>query len=166
LKNTDDDQQDRRKPARSGIGGQQADEGSGAAHDGKRDQKGIFAANQIADATKEQCAERPHEEAHGKRGEISDISKGVVARGVEFQSQHGRKAAENIEVIPFDHGSDSGRQNHSPNAVSTCAVDYCCSCLSRHNRGSLFSLCAQGKQPRKYTWLIVLARYLSASSVF
>jgi hypothetical protein len=57
---------------------------------------------------------------------------------VEFQSQHGRKAAENIEVIPFNHGSDSGRQNHSPNAVSTCAVDYCCSCLSRHNRGPLF----------------------------
>jgi hypothetical protein len=100
--------------------------------------KGIFAANQIADATEEQCAERPDEEAHGKGGEISDICKGVVARRVEFQSQHGRKAAENIEVIPFDHGSDSGRQNHSPNAVSTCAVDYCCSCLSRHNRGPLF----------------------------
>jgi hypothetical protein len=63
------------------IGGQRADKGSGAAHDGKRDQKGIFAAHQIADATDEQYAERPDEEAHSKRGEISDISKGVVARG-------------------------------------------------------------------------------------
>src|SRR5262249_34220352 len=57
------DQSNRREPSGGRVGGRQANPSGRPAHENQRHQKGIFAADQIADPTEEQRAEGPNNEA-------------------------------------------------------------------------------------------------------
>src|SRR5262249_9729176 len=59
LQRSHGDQNNRREPPGGRVGRQQANPNGRPAHDNQRHQKGIFAADQIADPTEEQRAEGP-----------------------------------------------------------------------------------------------------------
>ena len=83
----------------------------------ERDEKRVLAADQIADAAEEQRAERPHDEADGKRREIRDERERVVAAGIEQRRDDRGQAAEDVEVVPLDHRADRRRGDDLPDAV-------------------------------------------------
>src|SRR5258708_5558302 len=85
--------------------GKKPDQGCGAAHNAERDEKSVLAANQIADAAKEQRPERPDHEADSERGKIRDVSEGLIPGRIKFLGENGGKAAEDKKVIPLNHRS-------------------------------------------------------------
>ncbi len=65
LCETQRDEQNRRQPADRVEGRQHADEERRGAHNHDSDEKGIFAADQVADAAEDQSPEGPDEKAGG-----------------------------------------------------------------------------------------------------
>jgi hypothetical protein len=65
-----------------------------------------FLSDEIADTSEEQRAKGTHDEANGESGEISNQGQRVVALRIEERRDVCGQATEDIEVVPFDHGSD------------------------------------------------------------
>src|SRR5207302_9831062 len=82
-----------------------------------RHQKSVLAPHQIADAAKEQRAERTHQKAHRKGGQVGDVSERVIPGGIKLRPQDRRQTAEYVEVIPLDHGAHRRGHDHPPDAV-------------------------------------------------
>src|SRR6202041_3626894 len=102
LQHTDQEQDDRREPSRSLERRQQADGEGGKAHDRESHQESVLAPDQIADATKKQCAKWPHQETDREGCEICDICEGVVAGRIKLGAENGRETAEDIKVVPLE----------------------------------------------------------------
>src|SRR4029077_7352054 len=107
----------RRKPTGGLVGGQQANQSGSAAHDRQRDEEGVFAPNEVADTSEEQSAERAHHKSDSEGSEIGDVREGGVAGWIEHGREENGKAAENVKVIPLDHGANGGGKNYAPDAV-------------------------------------------------
>ena len=86
------DQDDRRDDAGRCIGRQQADEECADAHQGHRDEEGVFAADDVAQAAEEQRAERAHREAGGESEKREDECRRRIDAGEELRRQNGRRA--------------------------------------------------------------------------
>ncbi|MNK82306.1 hypothetical protein D3C87_1020730 [compost metagenome] len=74
LQHSQNDQDDRSGDADLRCAGQHADEEGRNAHDQDRDEKGIFTADNVAQAAEHQCTEGAHEEAGGKGQKRKDVA--------------------------------------------------------------------------------------------
>ena len=74
LQQTKRDQDDRGRDADGRGVGQQADDECRQTHDQDGDEEGIFAADNIADATEHDGAERAHQEARGEGQQREDVA--------------------------------------------------------------------------------------------
>src|SRR4030095_1597292 len=77
------------------------------------DQEGVLAAHQVADASEQQRAERPHQEAGGVGGERREQRGGLVARREEQRGEERRQHCVEIEVVPLEYGTQRGRENYA-----------------------------------------------------
>jgi hypothetical protein len=105
------DQNDRRGDVPGRIARQQADEEGADAHQGHGDQEGVFAADQIAEATEDQRAERVNCEARCKRQQReneSDIRRHIGEK--VFCQEHAERPVD-VEVVPFEDGIQRGLEN-------------------------------------------------------
>ena len=116
LQDADEDERDRREPAGGFVGGQQTDGSRGAAHDDQGDEEGDFAACHVSNAAEEERAEGADEEADGEGGQIGDEGEGVVTRRIELGGEDRSERAEDVEVVPLDHGSGRGGEDDVGNA--------------------------------------------------
>ncbi len=117
LEDADQQQDDRRRHADGRIGRQHADERRRAAHDQERDEERVLAADQVADPTEEQRAERPDDKADRERRQVGNQRQGLVALGIEQRCDDGGETSKNIEVVPLDHRSDGRGGDHFGDAV-------------------------------------------------
>jgi len=93
------------------VGRQKADGRRGSAHDDQRDKEGALPTHQIANSPEEERTKRTDHEADREGGQVGHERERVVARRIEQWGDDRGEAAENIEVVPLDHGTDSGRRN-------------------------------------------------------
>src|ERR1041385_2860369 len=114
LQHTDDQQNDRRGESDGMKRRQETDRGSRAAHDQQRHEKRIFASHEITDASEEERTKRTDDKTDSKRREISDERECVVAVRIEERRDYYCEAAEDVEVVPLDHGTDCGRGDYLP----------------------------------------------------
>ena len=132
LQHTNQYQDDGREPTCCTVCGHETNHKRGSTHDGKRHEEGILAADKVPYPSKKECAKGTHQETNGECGEIGDVGKGVISGRIEFHREDGGKAAENIKVIPLDHGADRGGKNYSPNTVLGRATYGHCICSAGH----------------------------------
>src|SRR6202035_3544053 len=99
LQHADNDQNNGSEPTGRLVGGQEANQRGCTAHDTQGDEKSVFAADDVTDASEEERAERAYQEANRESCQICDISEGVVAGRIEFQRQNGGEASEDVEVV-------------------------------------------------------------------
>ena len=106
LQHAQHDQDHRGRNADRGVVGQQADDEGRQAHDQDGDQEGVLASDHVAQAAEEQRAERPHDEAGGKREQGEDEGRRWVEAGEELLGNDGCQRTVEIEVIPLEHGAE------------------------------------------------------------
>ena len=123
LHQTQRDQHDRREDAPCVVAGNHADEEGADAHQGHRDQEGVFASDHVAEATEDQRAKRADGEA-GRKGEQrkdeADIRRHV---GEEVFGKERAQRSVDVEVVPLENGAERGSENDL-------------SLLSRHSSGA------------------------------
>ena len=76
LQHAQRDQEDRSGDADRGGTGQDTDEEGRQTHDQDGDEEGVFAADEIAETTEHQRAERTHQEARRKGKKREDVARG------------------------------------------------------------------------------------------
>ena len=119
LQHADQDKNDGREPAGCFECRQEADGCGGEAHDGEGHDECDSAADEVAETPKEECAKRTHEEADRERGQVGDESERIVARRIELGREDGRERAEDIEVVPLDHGACGRADDHFKQGIRT-----------------------------------------------
>jgi hypothetical protein len=72
------------------------------------DQEGVFAADQIADASEDQRAERAHQEASCVSGKGREQRRGVVAGRKEQLGEERRERRIEIKIVPLEHRAEGG----------------------------------------------------------
>jgi hypothetical protein len=77
----------------------------------------ITAAKQVADAAKEERTKRPHQESDSKCGEIGDERECIVAGWIELYGEYRCKRAEDVKVVPLDHGASGRAEDHTSETV-------------------------------------------------
>ena len=102
-----------RRPAPIGfVGGQQADQRRGGAHQHEREHQHDLAAVLVAEVPGEERAERAEQEADADGQEREDLPE-LLAGGREEElaedEADGRRVDE--EVVPLDGGADDGRED-------------------------------------------------------
>ena len=96
------------------VGGQDADEEGPHAHQRHGDQEGIFPADDVADASEQQRAERAHGETGGEgeqREDEADIGRDV---GEEVLGEKHAQRAVDVEIIPLEHGPQRRCEDDQP----------------------------------------------------
>ena len=91
-----------------GLPREQADRRGGAAHYQDHRRQQALAPSDVAEASDEDCAERPSEERRGVDGECGEQEIRTLLRGEEDLHQHDPKRTEDGEVVPLDDVSDAG----------------------------------------------------------
>ncbi len=107
-------QQDRRPDADLRIGRQHADQRRRQAHDDDRDEEGVLAADQVADAPEQERAQRAHGEAGAEGREAREERRRVVARREEERREEHGEGAVQVEVVPLEDGAERGGEDHLP----------------------------------------------------
>src|SRR5262249_60886949 len=79
----------RREPSGGRVGRRQANPGGRPTHHNQRRQKGMFAADQVADPTEEERAEGPDDEADREGRQVGQVSEGGISRRAERQDHGG-----------------------------------------------------------------------------
>src|SRR5262249_50344932 len=111
-----------------------------AAHHQQRDKKGVLPSHQITDSAEEQSAERPHHKPDRKRRQVSDQRECFVTVRIKERRDSYGETAEDVEVVPFDHGTDCRCCDYLPNAIVV-------NLLGR--RWHLLRLLGRGRQDRQ-----------------
>src|SRR5689334_12276239 len=93
---------------------EETDRSGCTAHDQERHEKRILASHEIADASEEECAKRTDDKPDSKRREVSDQREGVITVGIEERRDCYCETAEDVEVVPLDHGTDCGSGDDLP----------------------------------------------------
>ncbi len=104
-------QQHRRPVADLVVGGNQADQDGGHAHQQQRDQQHRFAADLVAVVAEDHPAQRPREKAHRIGGERGQRAGQRIERRKEdlVEDQRGGRAVEK-KVVPLDGGAHHAGQ--------------------------------------------------------
>jgi hypothetical protein len=125
LRQPQDHQQDRRQEADLGVGRQDPDRRGRQTHDHDRDQEGVLAADQIADAPEHQRAERAHQEAGRVADEAAQQRRRRVGLREEQPREERRQRRVQVEVVPLEHGAERRREDdllHARRAERWCPV--------------------------------------------
>ena len=128
LRKAETDQDQRSREADGGVGRQEADQHGRHAHHHDGDEEGVFAPDEVADAPEDQGAEGTHEKAGRVRAERAEQRGCLVARREEESREEGGENRVEIEIVPFENGSN-GRRDDDPSFC--CCVD-AGSCSDRH----------------------------------
>ena len=128
-------ERDRRHEPDRLVARQAADQEGGRTHDQDGDEKGVLAANQIAQPAEHQRAERPHQEARGKGQQREDVARRLGVLAEELRADNRGQRAVEVEVVPFENGTKRRRKNDpllfaAHRAASYRCISYCC--LDRH----------------------------------
>ena len=108
------DQQRRRPIADLGIGRQQADRVVPMPIIRQRRHQHRLAPEAVAHDAEQDAAERPHHEADAEGQERQERADHRIAFGKEQIAEHqGCGGAVQEEVVPFQRGPDTGRENHA-----------------------------------------------------
>ncbi len=113
LQQPDGDKRDRREPARSFEGRQQANGCGSSAHDAEGKNECDAAADKIAHTAEKQCTKWAHQKTDGKRSEVGNQREGVVTWRIKLDRKNRRKRTEDVEVVPLNHRSSSRTQNNA-----------------------------------------------------
>ncbi len=111
LQHAQDDQDGRSQPAdaeiglKPGIGGKKPDDKGGGTHDQDGEKEGIFAADQIAQSSEEQCTKGADKEAGGEGQQGEDVARRFRKGRKELVGNDRGKRAIEIEIIPFKDGA-------------------------------------------------------------
>ena len=122
------DERHRRRSADRLVAGQAADEERRQAHDQDGDEEGVLAADEVAETTEEQRAERAHQEAGGEGEQREHVARRFRVGREELLADDRRKRAIKIEIIPFEDGT--GGRGHDDLPL-----------LRRHRTASFFDCC-------------------------
>ncbi|MNZ63447.1 hypothetical protein D3C78_815930 [compost metagenome] len=112
LQQAQGDQDDRRGHADGRVAGQQADHGRRYTHDHDGDEEGVLAPDHVAEPAEHDGAEGPYGEACGECEQGEDEGGGFVHAGEEVLCDDRGERAVEIEVIPFEYGSEGGGEDH------------------------------------------------------
>jgi hypothetical protein len=99
-------QDDGRQPADGRERGQQADREGRRAHDDDRDQEGVLAADQVADASEHQRAERPDQESRRVGRKAGEQRRRVISLGEKQRRKERRQRRVQIKVVPLEDRSE------------------------------------------------------------
>ncbi|MPM16388.1 hypothetical protein SDC9_62767 [bioreactor metagenome] len=109
MRHTQQQEQDGRADADLRIGGHQADQEGGHAHDHQRHHQHALAADLVAEVAEDHAAQRPRHKAHGERGVCQQRGdERIVAGEVELVENDARHHAIEEKVVPLDGGADDG----------------------------------------------------------
>ncbi|MOA23356.1 hypothetical protein D3C78_1439710 [compost metagenome] len=89
-----------------GIGRQDADDERRQAHDQDGDQEGVLASDHVAEPAEHQGAERPHDEARGKRQQGKNEGRAFIQTAEELLGNDGRERTIEVEVIPLENRAE------------------------------------------------------------
>ena len=106
LRQTQPDQDDRRGKADRRRIGQQADDEGRQTHDQDGDQEGVFASDDVADASEDDGAERAHQEAGGEGQQREDIAGCRRVGREELRADDGGERSVQVKVIPLEDGTE------------------------------------------------------------
>src|SRR5262249_44821713 len=81
------------------------------AHDEDGDEEGVFAADDVADAAKHDGAEGADQEAGGEGEQREDVAGGRWIIREELRADDAGKRSVEIEVIPFENGTERGSED-------------------------------------------------------
>ena len=109
---------------------QQADDKGGETHDQDRHQEGVFAADNVADAPKDDGAERAHQKPGGEREQREDVAGRWRIGGEELRADDRGERSVEIEVVPFENGTERRGENDKTFVLrhSSCSGRCCSHC--------------------------------------
>ena len=84
LQQAQDDQNDRSRHADRRVVRQDADDERRRTHDEDGDEEGVLAADHVAEAAEEECAEWAHKEARRKREQREDVGRRRIEASEEL----------------------------------------------------------------------------------
>jgi hypothetical protein len=113
LQQSQEDEDHGRRDADPRITGQDADDERRHAHDEDGDEEGVFAADEIAEPTEHQRAERPHREAGGEGEQREDEPRRRVHAREELLGDDRRERAVQVEVVPLEHRTQRRGEDHA-----------------------------------------------------
>ena len=88
------------------IGRQHANERGREAHHDDRDQEGVLAAYQVADAPEDQRAEGPHGETRAEGRQAREEGRRLIARRKEERRKEDGERAVQVKVVPLEYGAE------------------------------------------------------------
>ena len=100
------DPHDRRGDAPGRVGRQHADQEGAETHQRHGDEEGVFAADDVAQPSENERAERPHREAGGEGEQSEDEGRRRVDAGEEFAGENDAERAVDVKVVPLEHGAE------------------------------------------------------------
>ncbi|KCB28921.1 hypothetical protein L543_3218 [Bordetella hinzii L60] len=105
-------QQDPRQVAGAFIAGQAADQDGRAPHHDHGDQKGVLAAQAVAEIAEQHRPQRPDDKAHRQRAQCGQQGDGgIVLRKKHLAHEDGQRAIDE-KVVPLEQRPDRGRHDH------------------------------------------------------
>src|SRR5438874_2122117 len=99
-------QQNPRRYADFGVARHDADEGRGQTHAAQRDEEGVLAPHEVADAAEHEGSERTDQEPGGEGPDRLDERAAGGARCEKLDRQERGLTSENVEVVPLDNVPD------------------------------------------------------------
>jgi hypothetical protein len=81
-------------------------------HDENGDEEGVFAADDVADASEHDGAERTHQEAGGKGEQREDIACGRRIGREELRADDAGERSVEVEIVPFEDGAERRGENN------------------------------------------------------
>ena len=105
LQQSQDNQDHRCGHANGGVVGQDADDEGRQAHDQDGDQKGVLAADHVAQAAKEDGTEGAHDETGSKGQQREDEGRARIEAAEKLLGNNGCERAIQVEVVPFKNGT-------------------------------------------------------------
>ncbi len=117
LEQAEADQQRGGEQAGVGVGREEPDRRGGAAHQADGDEKGVFAADAVAEPAEQEGAEGPDPETGTEGGEAGEGRGGWVVGGEEQAAEQGGEDAVDEEVVPFEHRAQRAGGDHQPVAL-------------------------------------------------
>src|SRR4051812_22943844 len=93
------------------IPGQDPDDERREAHDQDRDEKSVFAPDQVAHSAEHERAERPDGEPRGEREQREDESRRRIRCREELLADDRRQRSVQIEIVPLEDGAERRRED-------------------------------------------------------
>src|SRR5256886_11780838 len=111
LDQAQEQEDETRRRADLGVARHDPDERRRQAHAAQRNEEGVLAAHDVADAAEHEGPERPDQEPGGERPDGADERASTGTLLEELDRQEGGEAPEDVEVVPLDHVANCRRHD-------------------------------------------------------